>query len=58
MPRTIVTGNYTASAMKGKVENPSDREAAARAIVEAAGDTLESYSPDHWRQRFLDQSHN
>ena len=43
MPRFIVTGRYTPSAMKAMVENPSDREAAARAIVEAAGGTLESF---------------
>ena len=43
MPRFIVTGNYTASAMKGMVENPSDREAAARAVIEAAGGTLETF---------------
>jgi uncharacterized protein with GYD domain len=43
MPRYIVTGNYTASAMKGMVENPSDREAAAHALVEAAGGKLESF---------------
>ena len=43
MPRFIVTGNYTAEAMKGMIANPSDREAAARAVVDAAGGTLESY---------------
>ncbi|KIC20931.1 GYD domain-containing protein [Leisingera sp. ANG-Vp] len=43
MPRFIVTGNYTSSSMKAMVENPSDREAAAGAIVEAAGGTLESF---------------
>lgn len=43
MPRFIITGSYTASAMKAMVENPSDREAAARAIVEAAGGTLENF---------------
>lgn len=43
MRRLIVTGSYTASAMKAMVGNPSDREAAARAIVEAAGGTLESF---------------
>ncbi|WIY24256.1 GYD domain-containing protein [Parasedimentitalea psychrophila] len=43
MPRYIVTGSYTASAMKAMVENPSDREAAARSLVEAAGGTLESF---------------
>ena len=43
MPRFIVTGKYTASAIKAMVENPSDREAAARGIVEAAGGTLENF---------------
>jgi len=43
MPRFIVTGSYTASAAKAMVEKPSDREAAARAVVEAAGGTLESF---------------
>ena len=43
MPRFIVTGSYTASAIKGMLEAPSDREAAARAIVEAAGGKLESF---------------
>ncbi|AHC99521.1 GYD domain-containing protein [Leisingera methylohalidivorans] len=43
MPRYIVTGCYTPSAMKAMIESPGDREAAARAIVEAAGGALESY---------------
>ena len=43
MPTFIVTGNYTASAVKGMVAKPSDREAAARAIVEAAGGKLETF---------------
>ncbi len=43
VPRFIVTGNYTKSAIRGLVEKPSDREAAARAIVEAAGGKLESF---------------
>ncbi|MDC0657843.1 GYD domain-containing protein [Leisingera sp. SS27] len=43
MPRFIVTGNYTSSAMKAMIENPSDREAAARALVEAAGGKLETF---------------
>jgi len=43
MPRYIVTGKYTAAAMKAMVESPSDREAAARAIVEAAGGKLETF---------------
>ena len=43
MPRFIVTGSYTPQAMKAMIRNPSDREAAARAVVEAAGGTLESF---------------
>lgn len=43
MPRFIVTGCYTSSAMKAMVESPSDREAASRALVEAAGGTQESF---------------
>ncbi|MES0879344.1 GYD domain-containing protein [Roseibium sp. SCP14] len=43
MPRYIVTGNYTASAMQAMVANPSDRETAVRAIVEAVGGRLESF---------------
>ncbi|NSY39831.1 GYD domain-containing protein [Leisingera sp. ANG59] len=43
MPRFIVTGNYTSSAMKAMLDSPSNREAAARALVEAAGGKLESF---------------
>ena len=43
MPRFIVTGKYSSNAMKAMVDHPSDREAAARAIVEAAGGKLESF---------------
>jgi uncharacterized protein with GYD domain len=43
MPRYIVKGCYTPSAMKGMMAKPSDRGAAARKIVEAAGGTLEAY---------------
>ncbi|MBY6068003.1 GYD domain-containing protein [Leisingera aquaemixtae] len=43
MPRFIVTGNYTSSAMKAMIDSPSDREAAARALVEAAGGKLETF---------------
>ena len=43
MPRYIVTGKYTDSAMKAMVARPSDREAAARAIIEAAGGKLENF---------------
>jgi uncharacterized protein with GYD domain len=38
-----VTGCYTASAFKGMMDKPSDREGAARGIVEACGGKLESY---------------
>jgi uncharacterized protein with GYD domain len=34
------TGNYTSEAMRAMVANPSDREAAARKIIEAAGGKL------------------
>lgn len=43
MPRFIVTGSYTASAIKGMTANPQDREAAARKLVEAAGGKLEAF---------------
>ena len=43
MPRYIVTGRYTEAAMRGMTARPSDRGAAARAIVEAAGGKLESF---------------
>ncbi len=43
MPRYIVTGSYTSEGIKGMVASPGDRESVARAIVEAAGGTLETY---------------
>ena len=43
MPRFIVTGCYTGAAFKGMIANPSDREAAARGLVEAAGGKLETF---------------
>ncbi|MCV0425405.1 MAG: GYD domain-containing protein [Roseibium sp.] len=43
MPRFIVSGSYTAVAMKAMVANPGDREGTVRAVVEAAGGRLESY---------------
>ncbi len=43
MPRFIVTGCYTAAAMKGMVASPSNREAASAAIVEAAGGKQEAF---------------
>jgi uncharacterized protein with GYD domain len=43
MPRFIVTGCYTAGAMKGMMAKPSDRGAAAAKIAEAAGGKMEHY---------------
>ena len=43
MARYIVTGSYTAAAMKGLLTKPSDREAATAALVAAAGGKLNSY---------------
>ena len=39
----ILTGSYTAAAMKGMLANPSDREAAVRPLVEASGGKMKSY---------------
>ena len=43
MARYIITGSYTAAAMKGMLAKPSDREAAARALVQSAGGKLDSF---------------
>lgn len=43
MPRFIVTGCYTQSALQGMMASPSDRGAAANEIVTTAGGTLEAY---------------
>ncbi len=43
MAHYILTGSYTAAAAKGMIANPSDREAAARAIIEAGGGKLTSF---------------
>ncbi|MDW4548334.1 GYD domain-containing protein [Defluviimonas sp. D31] len=40
MPTFILTGNYESSAIRGMIASPSDREAAARALIEAAGGKL------------------
>lgn len=37
MAMYIITGNYTGDAMRGMIKEPSDREAAVRPLVEAAG---------------------
>jgi uncharacterized protein with GYD domain len=43
MPLFIVTGCYTQQAAKGMLESPSDREAAAAAIMKAAGGTQKAF---------------
>lgn len=43
MSMYIVTGCYSAEAAKGMVQNPSDREAATRPLVEAAGGRMISF---------------
>lgn len=43
MPRFMITGTYSAAAARGMIDNPSDREEAARRIIEAAGGQLESW---------------
>ncbi|WP_202308217.1 GYD domain-containing protein [Mesorhizobium sp. L-8-10] len=43
MPLFIITGCYSATAAKGMIDNPSDREEAARAIMEAAGGKQHSF---------------
>ncbi|MCC0065226.1 MAG: GYD domain-containing protein [Defluviimonas sp.] len=43
MAMYIVTGSYTAAAMKGMIAKPSDREKATAAIVKASGGKLESF---------------
>jgi uncharacterized protein with GYD domain len=42
MAHYIVTGSYTAQAMKGMIASPSDREAAVRPLIEAAGGKLKT----------------
>ena len=39
----IVTGSYTADAIKGMLAQPSDREAAVRPLVEAGGGKMISF---------------
>ena len=40
MPFYLFTGRYTTASIKAMVEKPQDREAAARALIEAAGGKL------------------
>ena len=43
MARYIITGSYTAAAMKGMIAKPSDRAAATGALIAASGGKMESY---------------
>lgn len=43
MARYIITGCYTAAAMKGMIAKPSDRAAATGALIAAAGGKMESF---------------
>lgn len=43
VPTYIVTGSYSAQAAADMVENPRDRESIAKAIVDAAGGTLDAW---------------
>jgi uncharacterized protein with GYD domain len=43
MPHYLFQGRYSTQAIKAMVENPQDRETAARALVEAAGGKMHSF---------------
>ncbi|ANT61856.1 MULTISPECIES: GYD domain-containing protein [Roseobacteraceae] len=43
MPTFIVTGCYTAAALKGMIAEPSDRAEGARSVVEATGGKMLAY---------------
>ncbi len=43
MAQYIVTGSYTAAAMKGMIAHPSDREKATAALIAGAGGKMESF---------------
>jgi uncharacterized protein with GYD domain len=47
MPRYITFFSYTGAAAKAMIEKPSDRSAAAKALIESLGGTLESF---YWMQ--------
>jgi uncharacterized protein with GYD domain len=47
VPRYITFFSYSSGAVKAMVEQPSDRPAAARALVESVGGTLQSF---YWMQ--------
>lgn len=47
MPRYITFFSYTAESAKAMIERPSDRSAAAKAVTEALGGTMEAF---YWMQ--------
>ena len=47
MPRFITFFSYTAESAKAMIEKPSDRSAAAKALVESLGGTQEAF---YWMQ--------
>jgi uncharacterized protein with GYD domain len=47
MPRFITFFNYTGAAVKAMIDNPTDRSAAARELVESLGGTQEAF---YWMQ--------
>jgi uncharacterized protein with GYD domain len=47
MPRFITFFSYTAESAKAMIERPSDRSAAAKALVESLGGTQEGF---YWMQ--------
>lgn len=47
MPRFITFFSYTADSAKAMIERPSDRSAAAKALVESLGGTQEAF---YWMQ--------
>lgn len=47
MAKYITFFSYSAEAVKGMIHHPSDRSAAARALVESLGGTIEAF---YWMQ--------
>ena len=47
MPRYITFFSYTAASATAMIEHPSDRSAAAKALVESLGGTMEAF---YWMQ--------
>jgi uncharacterized protein with GYD domain len=47
MPRFITFFSYTGEAAKAMIERPSDRSAAAKALTESLGGTMEAF---YWMQ--------